>query len=227
MKTYNLPQKARCLIFDIDSTLYTCPQYAQEQIDCQIRYYSQLRSIPAEEGRRLIKDFRQTWAKEHGGQTISLGNTFLRLGISIEENVRWRKTLITPEAFLKEDPLLINTLTQLKAHYCLECVTNNPVSIGRRTLQALGISPLIQEVTGLDTCLKSKPAKEMFDHALSSASRALNSKITYSDCISIGDRYDIDLSLPLQYGSGAILINDVQEIYKLPSLLLKTPAPPN
>ncbi len=38
-------------------------------------------------------------------------------------------------------------------------------------------------------------------------------------CVSIGDRYDIDLDIPLQMGMGGILVNGVEDVYCLPKLL--------
>jgi len=38
-------------------------------------------------------------------------------------------------------------------------------------------------------------------------------------CVSIGDRYDIDLDLPMQMGMGGILVNGVEDVYCLPELL--------
>jgi phosphoglycolate phosphatase/putative hydrolase of the HAD superfamily len=40
-------------------------------------------------------------------------------------------------------------------------------------------------------------------------------------CVSIGDRYDIDLDIPLQMGMGGILVDGVEDVYCLPELLTK------
>jgi phosphoglycolate phosphatase/putative hydrolase of the HAD superfamily len=41
-------------------------------------------------------------------------------------------------------------------------------------------------------------------------------------CVSIGDRYDIDLDIPMQMGMGGILVNGVEDVYCLPEILHKT-----
>jgi phosphoglycolate phosphatase/putative hydrolase of the HAD superfamily len=43
---------------------------------------------------------------------------------------------------------------------------------------------------------------------------------TLNQCIAIGDRYDIDIALPLELGMGGILVDGVEEVYKLPEILL-------
>ena len=76
MQTYNLPSNPKVLIFDIDMTLYTCPEYAHEQIDCQIRHWAKLNGYSVDGARNMIADFRRKWAADHNGQKISLGNLF-------------------------------------------------------------------------------------------------------------------------------------------------------
>lgn len=216
MQLFNLTKKPKVLIFDIDSTLYTNSEYAHEQIDSQIRYFSELRGITADEGRNLVLTFRKNWAKENGGKKISLGNLLTNFGISIEESIEWRKKLFDPKKYIKKDEKLIQTLKILSKEFYLICVTNNPVVQGRNTLEALGVSSIIKEIIGLDTTLKSKPALENFNKAVELSQKELNSKLKYEDFTSIGDRFDIDLDLPLKLGMSAILVNGVEDVYSLP-----------
>ena len=213
MQTFNLPEKATCLIFDIDSTLYTCPEYADEQIDCQIRHFADLRGMTHEDARKLIADARKKYAAEHNGKRISLGNLFTTFGITIEESIAWRSALVHPEQYLSRDEELISVLSALKKDFHLICVTNNPVAPAVKTLEVLGIADLIEVTIGLDTCKKSKPAREMLEYAASVAGA------DFSECISVGDRFDIDVALPLEMGMGGILVNGVEEVYELPEIV--------
>lgn len=219
MKIYSIPPAPSILIFDIDSTLYTCPEYAHEQIDSQIRYFASLRGMTAEDARLMVRDFRKRWAEEHSGKRISLGNLLTNFGISIEESIEWRKKLFDPAKYLKADTRLRESLSALKEGYYLICVTNNPVLPARRTLDALKVSDLIPRIVGLDTTHKSKPAKEIFDTALRLAAEDTGRKTKYTDCVSIGDRYDIDLALPLELGMGGVLVDGVADVYGLPKIL--------
>ncbi|MCR5725136.1 MAG: HAD family hydrolase [Treponema sp.] len=213
MQIYQFPLHPKTLIFDIDSTLYTCPEYAHEQIDSQIRYFATLRNISPEDARALVSDYRKKWAQEHNGARISLGNLLLSFGISIEESIEWRKTLFNPADYLHTDSKLKETLTKLSLHYNLVCVTNNPVEPAQKTLDALGVSEQIQLIIGLDTCFKSKPAVEPLELAME------KTQSTAGECISIGDRYDIDIALPLKMGMGGILVSGVEEVYAIPEFL--------
>ncbi|MBR4179161.1 MAG: HAD hydrolase-like protein [Treponema sp.] len=209
MKTYNLPANPKTLIFDIDSTLYTNSAYAFEQVDCQVRQFARDRGISADEARHMVADYRKQFAAANNGKKISLGNTLLAFGIPIAQSVEWRKTLMEPADFLTRDERLIETLCQLSKSFNLICVTNNPVFTARKTLDAIGISEFFPQIVGLDTCLKSKPALEPFQKACELTQTRPN------QCIAIGDRYDMDIALPLEMGMGGILVTGVEEVYEI------------
>ena len=209
MKIYKIPNDLKAFIFDIDSTLYSNSAYAFEQVDCQVRQFAKERGITADEARRMVADYRKKFAEEHNGSKVSLGNTLLAFGVPIEQSVQWRRELLEPADFLCKDEQLIQTLKNLKSKYKLICVTNNPVLPARKTLEALGVSEFFSEIVGLDTCFKSKPAVEPFQTALN----LLNEKA--ENCVAVGDRYDMDIALPLEMGMGGILVSGVEEVYQI------------
>ena len=212
MIVYRLPVCCHAIIFDMDSTLYSHPEYAQTQIDLPVMRLARLQGKSFEKMSREIADYRENWAAGHNGQTISLGNTFTAFGISIEENIRWREELYKPERYLSPDKELHATLEQLSSRFALAIVTNNPVSVATRTLSALGVGGFFHGIIGLDTCGVSKPHEAPFNKAVELC------KAAAEHCVSVGDRYDIDIALPLEMGMGGILVNGVEDVYKLPEL---------
>ena len=216
MKIYKIPTDLRAFIFDIDSTLYTNQAYAFEQVDCQVRQFAKERGITADEARRMVADYRKKFAAEHEGSKVSLGNTLLAFGVPIEQSVQWRRELLEPADFLGRDERLIETLKGLQEKYQLICVTNNPVLPARKTLDAIGISEFFPEIVGLDTCFKSKPALEPFETAV----ERLGGGIKAENCLAVGDRYDMDIKLPLEMGMGGILVSGVEEVYQISKSVL-------
>ena len=214
MTIYRIPENVKTIIFDIDGTLYTNSAYVFEQVDAQVRHYAELHNMTAQEARDKINIYRRKWSKEHGGKKISLGNTLTAFGVSIDESIRWRNSLLHPECYLHRDEKLMETLRVLSERCRMICVTNNPVDAARQTLAAIGVDGLLTDIIGLDSCKKSKPAKEMLDLA------AFQTGAAYSDCLSIGDRYDIDVALPLELGMGGIVVDGVEDIYGLPELII-------
>ena len=211
MKIYKIPQKLKGIIFDIDSTLYTNSAYAFEQVDCQVREFARARKISADEARKMVSDYRKNFAAQNNGKKISLGNTLLAFGIPIEQSVEWRKKLLEPADFLTYDKKLWNELEMLSKRFKLICVTNNPIQPARKTLDALGASEFFPEIVGLDTCFKSKPAVEPFKKAVELLGCAAD------ECLAVGDRYDMDIVLPLEMGMGGILVSGVEEVYGIHS----------
>ena len=213
MKIHKIPQTIQTLIFDIDSTLYTNSAYAYEQVDCQVREFAKLKNMTSDEARKLVFDFRKNFAKENNGKKISLGNLLSNFGIPIEQSVQWRNDLMRPEDFLVRDEKLICELQILSKKYKLICVTNNPVKPARKTLEVIGISDFFEHIVGLDTCYKSKPAREPFEKALELT------KTTAENAVAIGDRYDLDIELPLRMGMGGIEVSGVEDVYGLNKIL--------
>lgn len=213
MKIHKIPQTIQTLIFDIDSTLYTNSAYAYEQVDCQVREFAKLKNMTSDEARKLVFDFRKNFAKENNGKKISLGNLLTNFGIPIEQSVQWRNDLMRPEDFLIRDEKIICELQILSKNYKLICVTNNPVKPARKTLEVIGISDFFEHIVGLDTCYKSKPAREPFEKALELT------KTAAENAVAIGDRYDLDIELPLRMGMGGIEVSGVEDVYGLNKIL--------
>ena len=213
MKIYKIPPQLKAIIFDIDSTLYSHKEYALQQNQIQIHHYGQLERISDQEALHRIEAIRRDWAETHDGEALSLGNTFVQLGYPIEESIRWREELLEPEQILSPDHKLVATLEILSKKYQLACLTNNPVLVGRKTLTALGVEEFFPLVIGLDTCKVSKPHPAPFFLAV----EKLGCRTEH--CLSVGDRFNIDIELPLELGMGGILVDGVADVYQLPQLL--------
>jgi len=220
MKVYKLPaclengsaSTELAILFDMDCTLYTHDEYAQTQIDLPIKRLADLQGKSFAQMNAEIGEYRKNWADSCGGKSISLGNTFLAFGISIEENIRWREELCRPQDYLCEDKKLRSVLQQLARRFTLAVVTNNPVSVAQKTLSVLGVDDILQKIVGLDTCCLSKPDKRIFLKAAEICG------VNPENCISAGDRYDIDIALPLELGMGAVLVDGVEDVYSLVDL---------
>ena len=201
------------VLFDMDCTLYTHDEYAKTQIDLPVARLAQLRGKSFEQMDAEVAEYRKNWADSHNGKAISLGNALLAFGVTIEETIKWREELYRPEDYLTEDKQLRSALQRLAPRFSLAVVTNNPISVAARTLSVLGVGDILQKIAGLDTCRQSKPNKAVLFKA------AQMCGTVPENCISVGDRYDIDIALPLELGMGGVLVDGVEDVYKLPDLL--------
>ena len=216
MKIFALPAclTKPAVFFDMDQTLYTNDEYSRTQTDLPVARLAKIRGKTFDQMYGEVEEYRKKWACDHDGKSISLGSTLQAFGISTEENIRWRKELYRPEDYLTVDEKLRTALEALSSRFILAVVTNNPVSVAVRTLSTLGVHDLLQKIAGLDTCCLSKPNREIL---LKTAELC---GVSVDQCISVGDRYDIDIALPLEMGMGGILVDGVEDVYKLPEILL-------
>jgi len=212
MQVIALPSLIRGIVFDIDGTLYDRPEYARSQVSVLVERLAERRGETVEETWRAVEAWRDEHQARHGVRQ-SIGNTFVGFGIPIEESVRWREELIHPEQYLTRDERLRETMIDLNGRYRLLALTNNPVLVGRRTLEVLGIDDLLHDVIGLDSTGKSKPDTAPFI----AASERLG--MPPAELVSVGDRHDVDIAPALKVGMGAILVRDVRDVYELVHVL--------
>jgi len=213
MKIFRIPEHCRTILFDMDSTLYTNADYARSQIDLPIERLAKMKDKTFGEMNAEIVTYRKRWEDRHDGQHISLANTFAAFGVDINRVIKWRNELLKPEHYLSEDIRLRSTLELLARRFTLAVVTNNPVPLAKRTLKTLGVGDMFHTIVGLDTCGVSKPHMDPLTKAV------VMCGTMPEICISVGDRYDIDIALPLELGMGGILVDGVEDVYSLPELL--------
>jgi len=213
MKIFRVPETLSCLIFDIDSTLYTNADYARDQVDVQLERFAELRGMTFDEASKMVGDFRRAHEAQYG-KKLSLGNALVHFGVPISESIRWREELLEPGEYLMPDVALQDALIELSERYELVAVTNNPVIPARKTLEAIGVSAFFPRLVGLDTTGVSKPHEKPFLEA------ARLARAPVAECLSVGDRYDIDIALPLEMGMGGILVDGVEDVYALRDALL-------
>jgi len=199
----------------MDLTLYSHPEYGQYQIDVLVEKLGKSRGLSLAEMKGELEEAGKAWALAHNGRKPCLTEIFCEYGIGMEENVGWREESFEPDRFLSHDDILLEALGKLSKYFVLGVVTNNPVLVARKTLAALGVKDCFSVLVGLDTCMKSKPDKGLF------LKFSELSKCPPETCVSIGDRYDIDLSVPLEMGMGGILVDGVDDVYRLPELLIE------
>jgi FMN phosphatase YigB (HAD superfamily) len=211
MKVVAIEGRPSALVFDLDNTLYTNPEYVRFQEDVLVERLGRELGIGAEGARARIAPLRAERAAAGLGKT-SLGKLFAALGIEIGTSVLWREECIEPAKWLSRDSRLDRALSLLSKDFTLALTTNNPRLIGEKSLAALGVRDHFTALVGLDDTLSGKPAPEPF---IEVAGRL---GLEPSRCVSIGDRFDVDLAPAMELGMGSILVDGVEDVYLLPDL---------
>jgi len=91
----------------------------------------------------------------------------------------------------------------------------DPADVAERTLDVLGVRSLFPRVIGLDEAGHSKPHPAAFDIAYGVLGR------DPSQVVAVGDRYAVDLEVPLSRGSGGVLVESMDDVYALPLVLAR------
>jgi FMN phosphatase YigB (HAD superfamily) len=211
MKVVAIRGEPAALVFDLDNTLYTNPAYAAYQEDSLMEPLAAALGVSCEAAIAKLAALRAERAAAGLGKT-SLGRLFAALGIDMATSVRWREERFEPAAWLKKDARLHRALDCLGKDYVLGLVTNNPRLVGEKSLAALGVRDHFAALVGLDDTLAGKPAPEPFIEI----ARKLG--FEPGDCVSIGDRFDVDLAPAMELGMGAVLVDGVEDVYALPAL---------
>ncbi len=202
-------------MFDMDLTLYRNEAYYASQRS------NQLLLAAAELGYDL-GDFESrltAWEEEFlrlNGKSPSLGNALLgAFGYSIAKSVELRRRAVRPQDYLLPDPRLAEVLAGLSARCPLVLVTNNPSDVAERTLDVLGVRALFPRIIGLEEAGHSKPHPAAFDIAYGVLG------LEPAKVVAVGDRYAVDLEVPLSRGSGGVLVESMDDVYALPLVLAR------
>jgi Predicted hydrolase (HAD superfamily) len=214
MKVIAIAGEPSALVFDLDNTLYTNPAYAASQEEALVERLGLELNIGPEAAAAKIAALRAERTAAGLGKT-SLGWLFAALGIDMATSVRWREECILPEKWLKKDERLDRALGLLGVGYRLALMTNNPRLVGEKSLEALGVRRHFSILVGLDDTYSGKPAPEPF------VETARRLGIAPESCVSIGDRFDVDLAPAMELGMGAILVDGVEDVYELPGFLTR------
>jgi phosphoglycolate phosphatase/putative hydrolase of the HAD superfamily len=215
MQTYSLPPEIRGLMFDMDLTLYRNEDYYASQRSNQITLAAaELGYAPYDFERRLT-EWEDAFRLAHG-KSPSLGNALLgAFGYSIVRSVELRRRAARPQDYLGADQRLAEVLAELSSRCPLVLVTNNPRDVAERTLDVLGVRALFPRIVGLDEAGHSKPHPAAFDlgyEALGADPKTV---------VAVGDRYAVDLEVPLSRGSGGVLVETMDDVYALPLVLAR------
>lgn len=185
------------------------------QQESQVRRFAACLCIGEEEAHARLTAARRK-RTEAGLPKTSLAELFVSLGVKLPTIIKWREEEFSPAEWLRPDPGLRVALDALASSYSLLLLTNNPRKVGLESLEALGVGACFDAVVGLDDCGVSKPSAVPFRKACDTLRRMP------SECISIGDRMDIDIEPALALGMGGILVDGVVDVVALPALFAET-----
>jgi len=204
--------RIRGIIFDLDGTLYSAPDYAAAIQDAAAGYMAGLRGITPEQSGRLMATTRSLLTEETGG-VPTLSAVCTRLGGNVRDLHTFFEGCLRPEAYLTRDERVVALLERLARRIPLYLFTNNNRVLTTRIIEYLGLNGLFRRIYTIDDAWKAKPDEEMLDRILAEAG------LLPSQALFVGDRFDVDLRLPEQRGCPVYLSQSVEQLLRLEEIL--------
>ncbi|MBN1595617.1 threonylcarbamoyl-AMP synthase [candidate division FCPU426 bacterium] len=202
----------RALIFDMDGTLYQNRLLAEKYDESLYAYVAAQKNIPFPEAKKMFAAMYGR-LQHRCGRPPSKLYTLTRLKLSDTEWARRHGARVYPGKILRPDHRLRKTLMVLRDFYRLAIVTNNHQKNMQATLRALRIEGLFDETLTLSESRIFKPSPGLY---LAMARRLA---VEPQACLSIGDRYDLDLAPAAAAGMQTLWVQNRQDIYRLPQVL--------
>ncbi len=183
----------KAIIFDLDGTLYRSKIVERQLSQAAYHTLAKFTNIDYQQARKVVEERRSNLSKKKGYRipyTHTLGSFGVPPAFWHKENVKY----FNAQHYLKKNRNLINVLKQLKKHYLLAVVTNNNRIQTERILKALGIKQLFNVIQSFTDCNLLKPDPKVFVRV------AKKLRVKHKECLSVGDRIDIDLIPALTIG---------------------------
>lgn len=199
----------RAIVFDMDGTLYRSPRLDRAYDRSVYRIVAQVQGVTLAEARRRFQTAYEL-ERRRLGRTPSKLFTLTRLGIPDREWARRAARWIKPRLFLRPDPRLRRTLQALRTHFKLAVVTNNHRRNLVSTLRALGVADCFDDLLALSDTRLFKPSCRLYQLS------AKRLGVAPAECLSVGDRYELDLAPAAQAGMQTLLVQRIEDLYRLP-----------
>lgn len=209
LKKYN---SIRAVLFDMDGTLYRNSRLNK-------LYNESIYKIVAHEKKRSLEEAKHYFEAAYQAlkikkrRELSRLYTLTQMGISDFDWAKKQGMQIGPDKLLRQNQRLRKTLLTIGAFHKIAVVTNNHHHNTMVTLKQLGVLDCFDAVLTLSESRVFKPSPKLYRMI----SKQLN--VEPGHCLSVGDRYDLDLAPAEQIGMQSHLVTKMDDLYQLPALL--------
>lgn len=186
--------RSRCILFDLDGTLYNSQAYSQKLDDEITKYVAEAISSDYEHAKLLLQQRR----KNLGTLTRSLES----LGIDRHRFFVVMADRINPSKYLSADPRIPKALAKLRLYgFRIGLVSNSGRPLVEKILEALQMESSNFDVTVTSSEVEPKPSPEPFLAALKLLTCRRKSAIY------VGDRDEAELRPAKRLGIRTILLD--------------------
>lgn len=184
----------RCVLFDLDGTLYDSPEYSDRLETEIVRFVSEKLALDESETKKLLNQRRK--------QLGTLTRTIQSLGIDRNAFFDAMAARIEPSHHIPVDPMVHSVLETLRERgFKLGLVSNSGRPLVSKILAAIGLEEDIFDVIVTSTEAEPKPSPQPFQLATEKLACAVE-EIVY-----VGDREEAEIRPARHFGLKTILLN--------------------
>ena len=184
----------RCVLFDLDGTLYDSPEYSVRLEGEIVRFVSERLGLGEFETKTLLNKRR----KELG----TLTRTIQSLGIDRNAFFDAMAERIDPSLYISRDPIVRSVIEALRERgFKVGLVSNSGRPLVKKILSAIGLEDNLFDTIVTSTEAEPKPSPQPFQLATDKASCAPN-EIAY-----VGDREEAEIRPANNFGLRTVLLN--------------------
>ncbi|MDD2850993.1 MAG: HAD family hydrolase [Desulfuromonadaceae bacterium] len=206
----------RGIVFDLDGTLYVNDRFADEIKEAAVAYIAELKLLDHSDASELMAATRLRLEEENGTKS-TLSAVCAELGGTVQGLHRFFEAILRPEVFLIRDEKVVQLLERLAKRFALYIYTNNNRVLATRIINYLGFDSVMSGIFTIDDTWQGKPDERMVQKVLEQV------RLRPESVLFVGDRYDVDLRIPEQLGCPVYLIQSLEQLFRLESLLIPIP----
>lgn len=202
----------RAIIFDLDATLYDDPRLGEAVHSEAYRYIAEQRGLDPSVAAELLQQTKRRLSMERGiAGTLSL--VIGALGLDLQTLHRRFAERLDPAEYLTRDERVVTLLQNLAKRYDLVLYTNNNRTLSAKIMQVLGIAEQFSRIFTIEDTWQPKPDRATLEIILTAIGRQP------TECLFVGDRYDIDLRLPREMGAQVYQVANLTDLLQLAAVL--------
>jgi len=186
--------RVRCVLFDLDGTLYDSPEYSDRLETEIVRFVSEKLALSESETKKLLDQRRK--------QLGTLTRTIQSLGIDRNAFFDAMAARIEPSLHIRGDPMVRSVLETLRQRgFKLGLVSNSGRPLVRKILAAIGLQEDLFNVIVTSTEAEPKPSSQPFQLATKKLACAVE------ETVYVGDREEAEIRPAKHFGLKTILLN--------------------
>lgn len=203
------PAGVRAIVFDLDGTLYQDERMGRQVNRAACNYIAELRGVSVDQADVMLREARYRLPGIDG----TLSRAVITLGGNLKGMHERLSRDVQPAGILAVDPRVPELLEKLATRFEVHIYTNNNRELSARIMNEIGVGGMFGKVFTIEDYWRPKPDKDALLGILAAIGKRPE------ETLFVGDRYEVDLALPLSLGCPVFESLTVDQLMALSQLV--------